>query len=164
MLYNDTSNVKDVIEALPKIERFVRYYAGTNYSSDIMSEIKVKALELGFEQRGVKIESWLIEIAKNVCKCQFKKQKRNPVAEYVPDDIGIEFQPCLLEEKEMIRIIKSLPTTQNKVLLLTIAGYKCREIAKKLNHKPESVKSKLWIARNTLKNKLKAQDAQLLVC
>lgn len=146
----------DVVAALPAVDRFVRRYAGSNYNEDLMSEIKVTALELGFEERGVKIESWLIEIAKIVCKANYYNKKRHPLlnSDFNPEQSNLTtYQPCRLTEDDYRRLINELPERQQNILKLTISGYKCREIAKILNLKPETVKATLWVARHKLKGR-----------
>ena len=145
----------DVVAALPAVDRFVRRYAGSNYSEDLISEVKVTALELGFEDRGVKIESWLIEIAKNKCRQEYKYKHAHPSqCRLDPEQNNlVEYQPCRLTERDYLRLINELPTNQRRILKLTIRGYKCREIAKKLNLKPETVKTTLWNARHKLKGR-----------
>ena len=149
-----------VIQALPAVERFTRKYAGARFSADLMSEIKVTALELGYEDRGNKIESWLIEIAKNKCKQEYKYNRTHPLQliDMIPEEIShVDYQPCRLVELDYLKLINQLPKLQRRILKLTIIGYKCREIAAKLHLKQTTVKTALWIAKNTLKNKLKAQ-------
>ena len=146
----------DVIKALPAVEQFTRQYAGSNFSADIISEVKVKALELGFTQRTAKLETWLIEIAKNICKANFNQKCRSPLtfADLNPEQLNqYDYQPCRLFLADYYRKINRLPATERKILLLTIRGYKCREIAEKLNLKPQTVKTSLWKARHKLKGR-----------
>lgn len=146
----------DVIKALPSVERFTRYYAGKYFSQDIMSEIKVRALELGFENRGVKIETWLNEIAKFVCKNEEYQRKRHMLllSDFSPEMVErYDYQPSNIMQAEYIRLLNILPKMHRKIIMLTMQGYKCREIAKETGLKPESVKSALWQARNKLKSR-----------
>ena len=147
----------DVIQALPAVERFTRKYAGNNFTDDIMSEIKVKALELGFEKRGVKIESWLIEIAKIVCKANFYNKKKHQLqfVDFKPEQLNqYDYQPCLADEKLIEKLINTLPANYKHVLKLRMSGYKCSEISEILHLKNTIVKSTLWKARRKIKNNL----------
>jgi RNA polymerase sigma-70 factor (ECF subfamily) len=105
-------------------------------------------------------ESWLRKIMIN---CALQKYRRRSVRfntvslseelNYLPSDPGISNQ---LQEKELIRLIQSLPPACRLVFnLYVFEGLKHREIAQLLEISEGTSKSNLFDARTILKKQLK---------
>lgn len=154
-----------VIEALPEVECFCRAKYGTFYTEDLLSEVKVTALEAGkFEERGYKITSWLIGIAKNKYKSDLKYRKAHPSIHEETKlniDYRLIYQPCEYDERIYLKILNELTDFLRIPLEMRMQGYTVKEISVILNSKQTTIKSAIWLARNTLKNKLMKAQAEI---
>jgi RNA polymerase sigma factor (sigma-70 family) len=104
-------------------------------------------------------EGWLRKIMINCAlqKYRRKSDRFNTVAiseelHYLPSDLSVSNQ---LQEKELIRLIQSLPPAYRLVFnLYVFEGLKHREIARLLEISEGTSKSNLFDARNILKKQL----------
>ena len=107
-------------------------------------------------------EGWLRKIMIN-CALQkyrrisnrFRKVVISEELYYLPSDLSVSYQ---LQEKELIRLIQSLPPACRLVFnLYVFEGLKHREIARLLEISEGTSKSNLFDARNILKKQLKRE-------
>jgi len=105
-------------------------------------------------------EGWLRKIMIN-CALQKYRRKSNRFSQvaiseelyYLPSDLSVSNQ---LQEKELIRLIQSLPPACRLVFnLYVFEGLKHREIAQLLEISEGTSKSNLFDARNILKRQLR---------
>lgn len=125
-----------IIKALPEVEKYCR--KSNIYSEDLISEVKVSALESTYTNRGNKITSWLIGIAKNKHKVNKYERKRNPISENISENECKCFQCCNFDEEIINRIISN-----NKAVKLRIEGYNVGEIADEMKLKKSTVKTRI---------------------
>jgi len=107
-------------------------------------------------------EGWLRKIMIN-CALQKYRRKSNRFSKvaisedlfYLPSDLNVSNQ---LQEKELIRLIQSLPPACRLVFnLYVFEGLKHREIAQLLEISEGTSKSNLFDARNILKKQLRRE-------
>jgi len=144
---------------------------GTNDCADVAQEIFLKAYTAIKKFRNQSsFSTWLTQIAINQCVNHLKKHerfkffslglyaRRNPIE----PQIMAESQ----EKKEIInKAINSLPINQRvAVIMHYFESYNCEEIAEILKCSVGTVKSRLFYARISLKEKLKSflEDDELL--
>ena len=149
----------DIKEAMPKVDFWCYSKYGKHYTEDIRSEVILVALEKkDFEDRGVKFSSWLIEVAKNICQSagSYISYRRINETDIIKERTCC--QPCFYDERFYLQLIEEMPEHMKAALKMSMEGYKVREISKRMNLKQTTVKSRIWLARKTFKNKLmKAQ-------
>lgn len=148
MLYDD------IKKAMPKVDSWCYSEYGKHYTEDVRSEIILIALERKFEDRGVKITSWLIEIAKNICwnVVSYNSYRKANLHDSVTEMIC--YQECNIDADRINKVVDGLPVFLRTPLKLRMQGFTIREIASIQKLKPSSVKARIWEARNKLKPKL----------
>ena len=146
---------KKLIATLPAVDRWCRYVYGCKYSADITSEVKLIALEKGFEDRGVKLSTWLTSIAINLYKAQAKYNAWHPPSLGSDCFTAFIYQDNNLDDGYYTNLINTLPAYLRRLLRYRMDGYSVREIVVLTKLKHTSVKSAITVARKKLKQKLK---------
>lgn len=112
-------------------------------------------------QPTAKFVTWLFRIAHNRLIDHWRKfgATANVVTQELPDNLA-SGEPTAdhLETLELINLLSDLPEKQLATLLLNIEGFSRDEIAEITCANPETVKSRLRYARNTLRENLELQS------
>jgi len=142
-----------------EVDEYCKRRYKDQYDEDIISELKVIALEKGvFEDRGIKISTWLIGIVKKLYLVKWKYNKSRPLNEYIsiePDVLyDFSYQESIIDNETLLKLVDGLPDYLRDTLKLRMQGYTVKEISDMNGLKPTTNKSKIWEARNKLKKQL----------
>lgn len=153
-------NYADIKQAMPHVDSWCYSNYGFHYTEDARSEILLIALEKNYEERGVKLTSWLIEVAKNVCMkvASYNSYRRKKEGDVIQERVC--YQECNIDVEKINQVVDCLPDPLKVPLQLRMQGYTVKEIAAIQKLKPTSVKSRIWEARNKLKHKLLKVQAE----
>lgn len=153
-----------------------RYLGDAEEARDICQEAFIRAYTNLDRFRGqAKFSSWLYQIALNLCRSQFRRQKARPTvsidedeqqnhlrivpdAAITPDDTAITNERA----RALQEAISELPDNQRSVIILKeYHGLKFREIAELLGAPESTIKSRLYHGLDALAKRLghlKSQD------
>lgn len=151
----------------------------TSEANDLVQETYLKAYRfIGSYQSGTNAKAWLFKILKNVYINQYRKKSRRPTAVDI-DEVNVfsesdkdqrqlaylDLRKELFDEMlgdEVTIALNSLPVEFRTVILLCdIENFSYEEIAKIIEKPIGTVRSRLFRARNMLKEKLKNYASEL---
>lgn len=137
-------------------------------AEDASQEVWVKVLKSAhrYEGRG-RLRAWLLQITRNTCFNFFRDQKKNRAEDLSDVDVDVEdftqdsVLNTLTEAQNIVQLkqhIQDLPDNQRMALMIWMTEeLSYEEIAAQLQLSVSAVKSLLFRARQTLKEKLGAQ-------
>lgn len=145
-----------------------RYLGDADGARDICQEAFIRAYTNLDRYRGqAKFSSWLYQIALNLCRSQFRKQKARPTVSIDDEqgyslrllpDTGVTPDESAIknERARALRVaLGQLPDPQRTVIILKeYHGMKFREIAEILGTPESTVKSRLYHGLETLAKSL----------
>jgi RNA polymerase sigma-70 factor (ECF subfamily) len=114
-------------------------------------------------QYGTNFSAWVKRIIRNVFISEYRKVKRRKrivnqyglpaswTGDLTVSNTGID----ALEEEDVMALIHQLPRIYKEVFLLHFSGLSYQEIAKRVDVPAGTVKSRLFMARSILKEKLR---------
>lgn len=147
--------LSSLLSELPGVDNWCRSEYGYRYSEDITSEVKLIALEKGFfEDRGVKLSTWLIQIAINLYKAQAKYRAWHPAVDNAQVNHTLYYPDIIIDDGFYTILIEELPKKLRVPLKYSLQGYPVRDISDITGLKATSIKSRLWEARTSIKRKL----------
>lgn len=131
-------------------------------AKDLCQETIYRALSnIDKYQLGTNPRSWLCTIMRNIFINDYRRQKRNPQV-HVDDDRLVLFQGAggetilsAISKKEIELAVRSLPGIFHAAFSLYVQGFKYHEIAALLQEPVGTIKSRIHIARKTLKEQIK---------
>lgn len=141
----------------------LRYAASVSDAEDMLQEAFVRIFSSihQYKFKGF-FEGWLRTITVNTCLRKLEKVKFHHDDAAVLESVEDTMQPhaiSSLSEKELIRLISSLPDGYRIVFNLSvIEGYSHEEIAKLLKIEPVTSRSQLMKARKLLQKKILAHQ------
>ncbi|MBK7232303.1 MAG: sigma-70 family RNA polymerase sigma factor [Saprospiraceae bacterium] len=163
-------------ELLPHLEALHSFAYHLTYNEedaeDLVQETFIKAFKyLDHYDEGTNAKAWLFKILKNVYINEFRKKNRRPrqvdfeeasayhdgedVAVVSYDDLRAELFDQIMGD-EVNQALQSIPEEFKTIILLCdIEDFTYQEIAKILDIPVGTVRSRLFRARNMLKDKLK---------
>lgn len=153
LIFSNRSLIRSVIKKMTGV-----------YNEDIEQEVYIKAWKnLSLYQEQGKIRAWLTVITKNLCRDYFKSIHKKE--SFTEQGIGEEIKDERLSPEEalnmkyrqrkILKAVDGLPAKMRKVIVLyEFEELKCEDIATKLNIPIGTVKSRLFIARKILSEKL----------
>ena len=167
-------------EFLPQIEALYNFAYHLTYNeddaNDLVQETYLKAYRFADKYiEGTNAKAWLFKILKNAFINEYRKKSKRPtkvdyeeIVTYHDSDEGGGYLD-LREEifqgmmgDEVTTAINALPVDFRTVILLCdIEGFTYEEIAKIIDIPIGTVRSRLFRARNTLKQRLKAYAESL---
>ena len=134
------------------IERYINFRLPSSFDADDVIQETYYAAYIGYEKLRNKelFKPWILSIAKNQCNLWFRKKYGN-------EFVSLETIPDIAETSEptddtVQGILSLLPKESADLLLLTMQGYKQREIASHLNIPVGTVKSRLHYARKQFRS------------
>lgn len=132
---------------------------------DLIQETYLRALKSINEFiNDPKLVTWLYVIMKNVYINQYRKEKRkNVINDYFLHADSSAYISTNLSENKMInediqKAIDSLSTENAEIFRLHLDGYKYHEIAELLQVPEGTIKSRIYMTRKALQQKLKMYD------
>jgi RNA polymerase sigma-70 factor (ECF subfamily) len=176
---DNKKNINDEVfeqELMPHIDALHTFAFNLTYNeeeaNDLVQETYLKAYKFieGY-QRGTNAKAWLFKILKNVYINQYRKRKRRPSSVDI-DSVNVyteeetKSSPAFLDLRremfddllgdEVELALNSLPDEFKTVILLCdVEGFSYEEIAKIIDVPIGTVRSRLFRARNMLKEKLR---------
>lgn len=158
-----------------KILNYVARYCGSADAEDLTQEVFIKAFVAIKKFRGqCSFQTWVFQIANNVCVDRFRRVKRSRVAYSLDDPVETaegevereipdwSWDPEAVAQSHELQALvhKTLLTLSDKlravVILHDLEGVPYEEIAEMLQIPIGTVKSRLFNARVELRNKLRA--------
>ncbi len=140
-----------------------RYVSDKSEAQDILQDAFIKVFNNIKEYNGKgHFENWMRKIAVNTAITHFHKEKKHYYHDELnklenSSDNATNLNPIKeLEAKELIKIIKKLPSGYRTIFnLYAIEGYKHREIAEKLNIEESTSKTQYLRAKNWIIKEMK---------
>jgi RNA polymerase sigma factor (sigma-70 family) len=147
----------------PTLLQFTRKFTtNRDDSMDLLQDTILKALSRKTKFREeVNLKGWLYILMRNMFINQYRKNK-NSISRHVDDshlnwteDIHTFNRPDgAAHLKEMWSVVNSIKEEFGKPFKMYVSGYKYQEIAKELNIPIGTVKSRIFMARTEIQNKL----------
>lgn len=139
---------------------FAFFYMGNKYDAEdaVQNAVIIAFRSLKSLRKNSAFKSWLFKILSNCCKEMLNR--RTSRENYIPlEDIEFSAEDEKSEKKrkyiELYSAIECLSETDRNIILLSVIGkYKSDEIAKIINMKPATVRSRLSRAMEKLRNTL----------
>jgi RNA polymerase sigma-70 factor (ECF subfamily) len=154
-----------ILKLNPLLERFaLSLTQNKEDANDIVQETYLKALSNQKQfQDDTNLKAWIFSILKNtfINKCR-REKKLNTIFDWTKEhsyinqtlDERYASPESTLQEKEIYHLINKLPITLHTPFMMYLKGYKYREIAKELNIKEGTIKSRIFFARKELMNNI----------
>jgi RNA polymerase sigma-70 factor (ECF subfamily) len=148
--------VQDILEYEASIRRFIAASVSSVEVDDISQEVFLAAVKgLDRFKGSSSLKTWLYQIARNKVIDYYRKKSRQMSEEledadsFASDHNGPQELLLAHEQKELIRkALQELPSKHREILILKeIEGMKEEEIAKVLEIRPGTVKSRIYRAR-----------------
>lgn len=163
----DTINLKkELLEAQSELQRFA--YKLTNdkeEANDLLQETSLKALvNIDKYEPNTNFKGWLFTIMRNIFINNYRKVVREQTFVDTSENLfqlnqGKESDDYIVENnydlKEITTAINSLSNEMRVPSVMHIKGYKYREIADRLALPLGTVKSRIFLTRRILQDKLK---------
>ena len=134
-------------------------------AEDLVQETIVKAIRYQEKyQPNTNFKAWLQAIMKNTFINQYRKAKRANTVVTTRDDVEVlDFVPAsvdytpesTLETKEINKVIDALNDTLRVPFTMHLKGFKYQEIADQLNIPIGTVKSRIYLAKQSLMGDLR---------
>lgn len=140
--------------------RLAYYYLGNSQDAeDVVSETVLKAYENFRKLRNEDaFKSWIFKILVNQCNTKLRKKMSRPTVELVEE---VAYEPTLEEQLIVKELLNELSEEERKIVVLSVyGGYKGEEIAKLLNRRHSTIRSKYRRALKKLEEKLKNEEVQ----
>jgi RNA polymerase sigma-70 factor (ECF subfamily) len=159
MIKNKQTFFKQIYDDYNQLVRSVVYlHIQNEQCHDVTQEIFVKAWKNLSSLKDIeKVKSWLMRITMNSIYDYFRKNKR--IQEYGSDEEGKEFESKedqfkKLEDKEIVKMMLSKLSDKHRevVILYYLLDFKISEIADSLHINEGTVKSRLYNAKEQLKD------------
>ncbi len=136
----------------------------TDRASDLVQETLLKAMryESKFEE-GTNLKGWLFTIMKNSFINDYRRNiKRNTFLDYTDNSFYLDSSPSKVINSGEMRFIRHdleiaierLPTDLKYTFKRNLEGYKYHEIAEELDIPIGTVKTRIFVARRTLRKML----------
>jgi len=134
-------------------------------AQDLVQDTTLKALDN--EEKfvvGTNLGGWMNTIMRNIFINNYRKRARESIFVDISEDLyhinlsqesGFETPEGAYASGEINAILRSFPAEYRAPFVLRIAGYRYSEIAEKLNMPLGTVKSRIFITRNKLRELLK---------
>ena len=134
------------------IERYINFRLPSTFDADDVIQETYYAAYVGYEGLRKKelFKPWILAIARNQCNLWFRKKYGNEwvsidaIPDIVDDDIP--------EDDNAQRILRLIPKESAELLMLTMQGYKQKDIAKRFSIPIGTVKSRLHYARKQFRS------------
>ncbi len=134
-------------------------------AQDLVQDTTLKALdnEAKFVD-GTNLGGWMTTIMRNIFINNYRKRSRESTYVDVSEDLyhlnlsqdsGVETPEGAYASGEISRILRSFPADYRNPFALRVAGYRYDEIADKLNMPLGTVKSRIFVTRQKLRELLK---------
>ena len=134
-------------------------------TEDLLQETMFKALSNKdkFEE-GTNIKAWLYTIMKNIFINNYRRRSKMRTMVDTTDnnyylDSSQEKEPNIANSKmvmdDLMKVVESLPDEYRLPFMMHFQGYKYQEIAERFKLPLGTVKSRIFLARQELKKKLK---------
>ncbi len=134
-------------------------------AQDLVQDTTLKALdnEAKFVD-GTNLGGWMTTIMRNIFINNYRKRSRESTYVDVSEDLyhlnlsqdsGVETSEGAYASGEISRILRSFPADYRNPFALRVAGYRYDEIADKLNMPLGTVKSRIFVTRQKLRELLK---------
>lgn len=140
--------------------RLAYYYLGNSHDAeDAVSETVLRAYEnFGKLRNEEAFRGWIFKILVNQCNTKLRKKISGKTCELTE---AVPYQPEL-EEKVIVReLLAELSEEERQIVVLSVfGGYKGEEIAKMLNKRHSTIRSKYRRALKKLEEKLAAEEVQ----
>lgn len=136
------------------------YYMGNQQEAeDAVSETVLKAYEnFASLRKEEAFRSWIIRILINQCKRQYRENKHNQLEELI---IEPSYHPSLEDMVVTNEMLRTLSEEERLIVGLTVfCGYKGEEIAKLMDMKHSTVRSKYRRAMEKLKKQVLAEEVR----
>lgn len=139
--------------------------ANENDARDLLQETSLKVLDNENKfTPDTNFKGWAFTIMRNLFINDYRKVVREQT--YVDqtdnqhylnksENYAVDMIESVCDVKEMYHIINKLSNEYRQPFLMSVAGYKYHEIGNKLNLPLGTVKSRIFFARQQLKNELK---------
>ncbi|MBQ8870469.1 MAG: sigma-70 family RNA polymerase sigma factor [Alphaproteobacteria bacterium] len=164
--------MKHLIEQNKKyVKAIIRKFTG-NCNEDLEQEVYIKTWQNlpEYKEEG-KFKQWICTLTANVCKDYFRSKTYKRLSKQI-DDSALESLTAggtperLISDKErqkiILKAVDSLSKEHKKVILLfEFEGYSIEDISLRLKIPVGTVKSRLFNARNILKEKLKFLQGEI---
>lgn len=140
--------------------RFACYYMGNSLDAeDAVGEAVLKAYEnFGKLRRKESFRAWIFTILVNQCKKIHRKKAEQGNYELVEEPA---WQPQMCDETIVGQLLSILSAEERQIVSLAVfGGYKGAEIARIMNCKHSTIRSKYRRALKKLENQILAQEVQ----
>lgn len=134
--------------------RLAYYYMGNaEDAEDAVQETAMAAYEhFGRLKDKTAFRPWIFKILVNRCKKSLKKRSRKEVQR---EELEGSYEPSLTSQAEVLELLGKLDQEERLIVTLTIyGGYKGEEIARMLNKKHSTIRSKYRRALKKLESEL----------
>lgn len=137
-------------------------------ASDLFQETAYRALKhLNQFQPNSNLRAWLMTIMRNIFINAYRKKRRRQVLQDGSDnsflinssETALNLGELRLHYEELIKIIENLEDYLRTPFMMVYKGYKYNEIADYLNIPIGTVKSRIFMARQRIKNLIAARYA-----
>lgn len=153
------------------LERFaMKFTTNVEDANDLIQDTVIKAIRYAhFYKQGTNFKGWLYTIMRNTFINEYRRlSKRNAVVETSEDLSSYQLfnsASSNLGENTFVledinKALEQLPEEYSKPFLRYIEGYKYYEIAEELNIPLGTVKTRIYMARQTLKLQLQTYSEQ----
>ena len=154
---------------MERVERLVHLHSARLYrhclvllgspedAQDAVQETFLRYLKKAPRLNGPEHErAWLLTVAGNICRNQLRQRRTHP---HTPLDSLPEIPAPSVADTPLLDRLTALPDRVKMVVLLHyVEGYKVREIAQRLHLTQSTVKMRLQIGRQLLKQAIKEED------
>ncbi|WP_276090570.1 sigma-70 family RNA polymerase sigma factor [Pedobacter sp. JY14-1] len=163
---NDLLLTDEICSHKSCLETFaMKFTSNVEDAHDLVQDTIIKAIRYhDLYQKGTNMRGWLYTIMKNTFINDYRKMTRKMAvvencAEFTPEHLRISAEKNQAENKFLMKDINqalaSLQPEYSRPFLRYFEGYKYAEIAEELNIPIGTVKTRIHIARQLLKDQLK---------
>lgn len=163
---NNITFKKDLLGVQDDLLRFAyKLTSDREEANDLLQETSLKALDNEEKYTpDTNFKGWIYTIMRNIFINNYRKVVRDQTFAdttdnlyhlNTPHDLTLDSTESAYDLKEMHRIVNALPREYKIPFSMHISGFKCREIAEKLNLPLGTVKSRIFFTRQKLQHDLK---------
>lgn len=142
--------------------RFAYWYLGGNShdAEDVVSEAVLKAYEnFSSLRREESFRAWIFQILVNQCRHHLRRRKSCETVELKDEPF---YLPTLDDRTMTIQLLEGLSEEERAIVALTVfGGYKGEEIARIMNRRHSTIRSKYRRALKKLEKQLEAEVSEV---